>query len=165
MNLNVDAGIKAFLATELSAEETTHGTKDGRITILAATVAGKQVQLLGASTNDPVAEPLPKIVVRASEAKIDASDDSTQLWLCKLELMIATPRGRETFSEADHKAITDVVRGKLVLSKLAEISTALQSHGIAECHRWYFEGAPDAHTDGHWITLLTYDPFGFSVSL
>lgn len=165
MNSNVESGILAFLADQLDAEEATHGTGAAAITILAATIGGKQVQLFAATSNASIAEPLAKVCVKSSDAKIDAADTVLELWMTTMEIMIATPRNHSNFTEADHRAITAAVCAEMTLDNLATIATALAGFGISACNRWYYAGAPDQHTDGHWITLLRYDPFGFTVTL
>jgi hypothetical protein len=51
----------------------------------------------------------------------------------------------------------------MLFANQGEITTALQGFGVAACNGWYMDGADDQHTDGRWVTVQRYDPFGFSV--
>lgn len=166
MNTNVEQGILDWLVTELAAADVENGEKQNKITVKAATVATKTVQLLALTSNAPVVESWPAIVVRCLDAHTEVADASTALWLGTVEIAVMTPRHATAYTEANHRAIADAVRALLNgATAAADIGTALASYGIAGCDKWFFAGAPDAHTDGRWITVLRLDPFAWRVSL
>lgn len=165
MNSNVESGILAFLTEQLGAVDVAHGAGENKITITRAIVGGKHAQLLAATGDASIAEPLAKICVKSDGAKIDASDATVQLWLTTLEIVVATPRRSPDYDEAAHRAFTAAVRAAIIAANQSDIADALSGFGISACNSWFFAGAPDQHTAGHWITLLRYDPFGFTVTL
>jgi len=123
------------------------------------------LQIIAETGNADVAERLPCLIVRCVDSKIEAADAARQLWLATLEIVVLTPRQAIEWTEADHRALVAAAREQIVPAHLAAIAGALGPFGIADCNRWFFAGAPDEHTKGHWVTLLRYDPFAFSVTV
>lgn len=159
MTSNVEQGIKAFFATKLVAVATDYGAGAEKISVTAATISGKKVQLIALTSNQPVAELWPAIVVKVTDAKVEVAS----LWTCNLEIAVCTPRNVEGFTDAHHRAFCAAVRQHMIFDNAADIAAALAGFGIAECNRWYEAGASDQHTDGRWITSHEYNPFGFSL--
>lgn len=165
MTSNIESGILAYLTTALAGGDTTYGSGDEAMTITAATINSETVQLLAVTSSAKAAERLPKIVVMSDETEIEAADATQQLWKTKLELMIGTPRRAAEWTVDDHKAFAAAVRALFTPATKAAITTALATVGITDCNGWFFAGMRDAHSDGNWITIISFEPFSFSVSL
>ncbi len=156
MNSAAEKGIKAFLASQLSAAARTEGSGPEATTVTAWNIATAGpaiwVALLKHKSNDIAPELWPTVVIQIA----DVRNDVQPLKYADMNLVVETPMGRSGITEDTHNAIVQALRGCFVDANLDAITSALTTAANCSSGGHLLQNAADSIVDECWRTDLNY---------